>query len=165
MAREMERLSNIVNEVGRRDGVDDLRLGSEGTAALTFKSGKRIFFEYVEESARLFVYTPLMHLPPDEERLSTLLKSMLTCNFLKLDTGKGELSISPDMQQAIYQVGLDIHGLDADQLDNAINDVLKQRDECLYQLEHGQSIEVKVPRAFAGTSTFHRLARLSQKQE
>ncbi|WP_158590504.1 type III secretion system chaperone [Noviherbaspirillum cavernae] len=154
-------MSSIVNEVGRRDGVDGLRLSPEGTAAMTFRSGKKINFEYVAQSARLFVYTSLMPLGSDETRLFPLFESMLRCNFLKLGTGKGELSISLDTQQAIYQIGLDIDGLDADALDDAIDEVLKQHDECLCQLRQGVPVAPGLPLPAAAAGAGHRIVRYS----
>lgn len=160
MTAELERISRIVNEVGRLDGIDDLRLSREGTATLSYQSGRTIYFEYIEANERLFLYSPLMRIPPDEPRRLVLFEAMLHSNFLKLATGHGELSISRNMQQVMYQYSLETVSLDISRLNHAIDNVLSRCETIPYQLErksHEEPSPIAKSTKSIGAGTFHRL--------
>src|SRR5438046_781524 len=79
---EVSRLNRILEDVGRRDGIDGLRLGLDGTCGMELRNGVRIYFEYFERDERLCVYTPLRTIPSvDDERLF-LLAAMADRNFV-----------------------------------------------------------------------------------
>jgi hypothetical protein len=138
-AMEKERLSRLLEEVGKRDGIEGLRLSHEGTAALNLTGGKKVYFEYQESAGSLVLYMPLLDLPRDAKRRLACMEQMLDRNFLKLKTGRGELSLMRESDQAVYQIVLKTAGLDADQLDGSINDMLKQVDACMSALENATS--------------------------
>jgi hypothetical protein len=123
---EKERLSGLLEEVGKRDGIEGLRLSHEGTAALNLTSGKKVYFEYQENAAALVLYMPLFDLPRDPKRRLACMEQMLDRNFLKLKTGRGELSLMRESDQAVYQIVLQAAGLNVDLLDDSINEMLEQ---------------------------------------
>lgn len=141
---EKERLSRILEEVGMRDGIKGLRLSHEGTAALDLTNGKKIFFEYQESTALLVLYIPLLDLPRDAKQRLACLEQMLGRNFLKLQTGQGELSLMRETGRAVYQIALQAATLDADRLDCSIDEMLEQHDACMSALE--SAIFAAVPR-------------------
>ena len=132
---EKDRLSRLLEEVGKRDGIEGLRLNHEGTAALHLTSGKKVYFEYQENAAVLVLYMPLFDLPRDPKRRLACLEQMLDRNFLKLKTGRGELSLMRESDQAVYQIVLQAAGLNVDRLDDSINEILEQYDACVSALK------------------------------
>lgn len=142
---ERERLSRILEEVGKRDGIEGLRFGHDDTAALDLTSGKKVHFEYQEGAASLVLYVPLLDLPRDPERRLACLEHMLDRNFLKLKTGQGELSLMRESDQAVYQITLQAAALDVDRLDRSIDEILKQYDTCRSALE--KTISATAPRS------------------
>lgn len=141
MTPEIEHLNRIFEETGRLERLEGLQLGESGTAALEFTSGALVLFEYVPLHSRLYLFSPLVAAPSDPARRLCLCEAMLQCNFLKLDTGPGELALSRRTDEAVYQVELDVLSLDAPRLGKMIRDLLRQRDECLYTLTHWNAEE------------------------
>jgi hypothetical protein len=141
---EKERVSRLLEEVGKRDGIEGLRLGHDDTAALDLTSGKKVYFEYHESAALLVLYMPLLDLPRDPKRRLACLEQMLERNFLKLKTGQGELSLMCESDQAVYQIALHVTALDVDRLDRSIDEILEQYDTCRSALE--KTISGTVPR-------------------
>lgn len=133
---ERAHVSSVLEKVGMRDGIKDLRLNHEGTASLRLTGGKKINFEYQEGTRLLLLYMPLIDLPRDEKRRLALLEHMLERNFLKLRTGDGELSLMREGDQAIYQVALPATGLNVERLDSAIDKLLAQYEACMSALEN-----------------------------
>lgn len=133
---EKERLSRILEEVGMRDGIKGLHLSQEGTAALKLTSGKKIFFEYQESAASLVLYMPLLDVPRNAKQRLACLEQMLVRNFLKLQTGPGELSLMRETGQAVYQIVLQAAQLDADRLDRYVDEMLEQYEACMLALEN-----------------------------
>lgn len=149
-SQERERLSRILEEVGKRDGIEGLRLGHDDTAALDLTSGKKVYFEYQESAASLVLYIPLLDLPRDPKRRLACLEQMLDRNFLKLKTGPGELSLMRESDQAVYQIALQAAALDADRLDRSIDEILEQHDACRSALEKAISSAVPLPSLLSG---------------
>ena len=160
---KMERVSRMLEEVGLRDGIRDLRLSHEGTAALQLTGGKKVFFEYQEEADFLFLYMPVLDLPGHAASLSALLEAMLDRNFLKLGTGKGELSILRDKKQAVYQIALATATLDADRLDREIDELLKQREKCRHALERAKPFAADKPSVSQDNGRAQLLPRLNRR--
>ena len=160
--KETERLNGILNELGRLDGIADLRLSPSGTAALHFQGGKDVFFEYAQEARTLFIYTPLFSLPEDPDERGGLLQTMLRANFLKLDTGPGELSLDAEADKAIYQIGVNIDHLSANLLDRLIGELLTHASALRLQLQFGKAPQTARPRTRESTSK--RLRRFANIQ-
>lgn len=157
MNNTAEYISGILDEVAQRDGIKGLRLSPQGTAALRLSKGREIFFEYVKDAALLCLYTPILPIPNDATRKLALYEAMLTCNFLKLHTGNGELAIIPDMQQVAYQHILDVHTLTADILDRFIDELLDQSQACIHILQ------LEKPIASDKSRTAHRLQLMMKR--
>jgi hypothetical protein len=156
----LEKLNQTFVEVGKRDGIADFRLSPNGTAGLQLKSGTRIFFEYVSEKSLLFIYSPLLKLPTDDARAAALFRTALALNFLNAN---GTLAVSEYFQELAYQRAIAVAGLDADRLDQIINEVIEQRAALLAHLE-------KKPGQTPGTKGADRndrraFARLLEKYE
>jgi Tir chaperone protein (CesT) family len=138
MFKAIECANRILGEVGTRNAIHDLALNGEGTAGIQLKSGLKLFFEYVEVSNRLYIYTPLMMIPKDGARRQALYEAMLTCNFLHLESGSGSLAIFMRTEEAVYQVGLDMATLNAARLDTALNELISRQEAVAYQLGHAK---------------------------
>ena len=158
-----EKLSRVLEEVGLRDGITDLHLNHEGTAALRLTGGRHIYFEYQEDLSLLFLYIGVCDLPPDVADRMACMEAMLGCNFLKLGTGRGELAISLDKKQATYQVALDATTLNPDSLDRAIDALLKQHHECLSVLKNRTRFSNANPPTAQGSRRFQITSNLEQR--
>ncbi len=160
---KMERLSRILEEVGLRDGITNLRLNNEGTAALQLSGGRKLCFEYQEDEDLIFLYMPVIDLASKSVDRSALIEAMLSLNFLKLGAGRGELSIDRDTEQAICQIAFTSTSLDADKLDEEIDNFLKQRVECRHVLEKTKPSKSDVPSASQNNSRFQLLHRMGKR--
>jgi hypothetical protein len=69
----------LLGDLGRLDGIQGLRLAADGTGGMELKSGIKVLFEYVQDSGRLFVYTPLMNVPEDERQRCALFAAVRWC--------------------------------------------------------------------------------------
>lgn len=136
---QLEKIKKILSEVGSRDGINGLTLNAEGTGGLELTNRVKLFFEYFEESERLYLYTPLMDIPRDDARRLLLYEAMLSCNFLNLVCGRGALALFAPQEQAVYQIWLDVDRLDADLLDKEIDELLQFRERIIYQLDHAKN--------------------------
>jgi len=143
--KEIDKVNEILDQVGRLDGITSLRLSEQGAAKLQFAGGREVFFEYRHETSVLFLYIPLFRLPPDMARRESLMHAMLASNFLKLE-GSGELAIDEDSDQAIYQAGLDVHLLDVERLDRQIDELLRQSAEFRSALRGRRNARLLRPR-------------------
>jgi hypothetical protein len=144
--------------VGKRDEIE-LKLNQEGTGGLELKNGVKLFFEYVKDSHRLYIYTPLENIPHEDPRRLALYEGMLDCNFLNLGCETGALAIFRHTGQAVYQTGLDVASLDADRLHKAINALVDQREDVIFQLDQARTEIGKPAQAQGGAaSTANRLA-------
>jgi hypothetical protein len=160
MISEIERLNKLLGEVGRRHDIE-LKLNHEGTGGLELKNGIKLFFEYVKGSGKLYIYTPLETISRDDPRRLALYEAMLDCNFLNIGCETGALAIFRHTEQAVYQTGMDAASLNAERLGKAIDELIDQRDEVVYQLDQakaGKSKTGKSGDAGADVSTLNRLA-------
>jgi hypothetical protein len=154
----MEKLNKLLGEVGKRNAIE-LKLNQEGTGGLQLKSGVKLFFEYVKNKRKLYIYTHLTNIPRDDPRRLALYEAMLDCNFLNLGCETGALAIFRHIEQAVYQTGLDVTSLDADRLDKAIDELINRRDEIIYRLEQAKTEIAKASQSHGGAaSTVNRLA-------
>lgn len=115
MMHEIEQINKLLDEVGKRNAIE-LKLNHEGTGGLQLKSGVQLYFEYIKGKGRLYIYTPVMPVPPDEGRRLALYEAMLDCNFLNLGCETGGLAVFRHTGQAVYQTGLEVKSLNADRL-------------------------------------------------
>lgn len=154
---QLEKTKKILNEVGKRDGIHGLTLNAEGTGGLELTNRVKLFFEYVEESERLYLYTPLMDIPRDDARRLLLYEAMLGCNFLNLVCSRGSLALFAPQEQAVYQIWLDVNRLDADLLDKEIDELLQFRERIIYQLDHAKNKQKETVQSSHRASTLGRL--------
>lgn len=158
MIREIEDLNKLLAETGKRDGVE-LKLNQQGTGGLELKNGVKLYFEYVTASRRLYIYTTLENIPHEDPRRMALYEAMLDCNFLNLGCETGALAIFRHTGQAVYQTGLEVASLDADRLYKAINALVDQRDDIVFQLDQARTeIGKPVQSQAAAAGTANRMA-------
>jgi hypothetical protein len=155
MTNELIRLNAVLEEVGRLDGIEGLRLAADGTGGMELKNGVKVLFEYVQESGRLFLYTPLTKVPEEERQRCALFGALLSRNFLELGNGRGSLAVFEHTAQVVYQVGLEAAQVDAQRLDRAIDALLRSRSEILRKMEDGDTAIVR-----RAASTEHQGARI-----
>ena len=103
---------------------------------------------------------PVLELPVNPLRRLAMMEMMLDCNFLKLETGKGELSIQHDENVAVYQVALETAALTVDRLDHAIDEFLKACEECRFRLEKSKTSATNEQTASQDNGRFQLLKRL-----
>ena len=155
---QLEKINKILSEVGKRDGINGLTLNAEGTGGLELENRVKLFFEYVEESERLYLYTPLMDTPRDDARRLRLYEAMLDCNFLNLICSRGSLALFSPQEQAVYQIWLDVNRLDANLLDAEIDALLQFREQILYRLDYAKNKQKDpVQSSHSSSSTLNRL--------
>jgi hypothetical protein len=152
MANELARLNAVLGDLGRLDGIQGLRLAADGTGGMELKSGIKVLFEYVQDSGRPFVYTPLMNVPEDERQRCALFAAVLSRNFLELGVGRGSLAVFEHTAQVVYQVALGAAQVDVHRLDRTIDALLKCRGEILLGLEEGDAAQAPP----AGTTAYPR---------
>ncbi|MGI4935777.1 MAG: type III secretion system chaperone [Janthinobacterium lividum] len=132
---KLDRLSRMLEEVGVREGISDLRFGHENRAVMPLAGGLRLCFEYNEAADLLFLHMSVIELVAAPAQRCAMLETMLSLNFLKLGTCKGELSLQQQGTQAVYQIGLPTAALNVDRLNGEIKRFLAQHRECRQALE------------------------------
>ena len=150
---ELQRLNDMLDKVGRLDGINGLRLSDEGTATLRYGGEREVFFEYRRNTATLFIYTSLLYLPADQTRRAQFMYAMLNANFLKLNTWRGELAIDAKSEEAIYQIAMDVATLTVESLDTHIGDLLRQSAECRIALQSGKLASGSTPPSVESTNS------------
>jgi hypothetical protein len=121
-----QKIDQLLLQLGLLDNIQGLKLNHNGAAKLQFSSGKTVYFEYNQETDRLFIYTPLFYLPTDPSRKNDVLTGLLSANFLKLKSGEGEFAIQQKENTVIYQIALNPNELTVKQLDNHVENLLSQ---------------------------------------
>jgi len=129
----LSRLNQIMDTVGRRDGIHGLQLGADGTCAMTLRNGACVVFEAFPEDGRLCLYAPLRKLPEAPEERLRCLTAMTDRNFVL--SADACLARACHRDEAVYRIMLDIQALDADRLDAAIDRLLHERERELSLLE------------------------------
>jgi hypothetical protein len=164
MMQQIATISKVLAAAGKRAGVD-LQLSTEGTAALQLRSGIKLFFEYVDSTRRLYIYTHLISVPRDAARRLALYEAMLDCNFLNLGCETGALAIFRDEEEAVYQTGLDVTDLNDERLNKAIDALIDRREDIIFLLDEAKMEALKtVELHSAGNSTADRLATQWRKR-
>lgn len=128
-------INQILNAIGRRDGLNNLALDEQGCAGICLSDGVSLFFEWVEASQQLFIYTPLSlpeHLPL-ERACSQLLR--LNC----LSEGP-VVAMHPARDELLMQLALAGDQLQVEKIDRAINQLTASRN-----LLYAQPAETKRP--------------------
>lgn len=160
---DLTRLNRMLDEIGQRDGIKNLQLSPVGTAALDYCSGARVCFEYVRAKEMFYIYTPLGRIPPTPEQRVIVLDVMMESNFLRLRTRHGDFAMARHIDQLVYQVGLAVSGLDMQSLDNAISELLEQRDECIHLLNTWKPADVTATGRYRSSDTKALIARMTSE--
>ncbi|MES2353693.1 MAG: SMI1/KNR4 family protein [Pseudomonadota bacterium] len=130
---ELNRINTALTEVGRRYGILALYLSPDGTCAIKLKDGTNLFFEWVEHAEKFFVYTSLITLPNDKGLRLAVYETLALLNCLSLH--HGTLAAHGPTSLVLYQIVLDTAGLNADQIDNAMSNLLEERPALLARIE------------------------------
>jgi hypothetical protein len=146
-------LNLLLEEVGGRDGIVGLRLAPDGTGGLALQNGARVYFEYVDSTDRLYVYSTLRPLPESDAERLRLFDAMLAANFDQPEAG----SLAIAHGHAVYRTAHPARDLDANRLDDAIDHVLKRRDAMSRHLDLPPGPEAgPAPQAASTSTLLHR---------
>lgn len=116
-------VNQILNAIGRRDGLNNLTLDEQGCAGLRLNDGVSLFFEWVETSQQLFIYTPLSlpeHLP-----LERACGQLLRLNCL---TDGPVVAMHPARDELLMQLAISADNLQVESVDRAINQLTASRN-------------------------------------
>jgi len=126
--RDFTTVNNVLSELGRRHGIDGLRLSAESTVGLCLKDGIEVDFEYDDRRNRMYIYTTILALPKEDTERLKLFDAMLELNCLEKGLPCGSLSIHRQRDAAICQLGLPVTGLTSSMLENSLRELLTCRD-------------------------------------
>lgn len=132
--RDFTTVDNVLSELGRRNSIAGLRLGTASTIGLCLKDGVEVDFEYDSQRNRLYLYTTILPLPKDAMARLRLCEAMLELNCLEQGLPCGSLSIHQQHEAAICQLGLAVDGLTASLLENALRELLLCRNSMVTAL-------------------------------
>ena len=134
--RDFTTVNNVLAELGRRNSITGLRLGTASTVGLCLKDGVEVDFEYDSQRNRLYLYTTILPLPKDDVARLRLCEAMLELNCLEQGFPCGALSIHRQHEAAICHLGLTVDGLTAPLLENALRELLLCRNSMATALGH-----------------------------
>jgi len=147
---ELNRINTALTEVGRRYGILALYLAPDGTCAIKLKDGTNLFFEWLEDGKKFFVYTPLINLPNDKVLRLAVYETLALLNCLSLH--HGTLAAHGPTSLVLYQIGLDTAELDADRIDDAMTNLLEERPALLARIEEALTQGTTEKKVASGSS-------------
>jgi hypothetical protein len=130
---ELDRISALLTEAGQREGLDGLALGTNGTCGVDLSDDVGIQFEWVEENARLFIFSPLASLPLDGTLRHAVYGAIAEMNCLS--PRRGVAAAHAPTFQTLYQMSLDTADLDANRICEALRALLDERPKALALIE------------------------------
>ena len=129
---QLVRVNEILSAVGQRDSLVGLALDSAGCLAIRLPNGVGLHFEWIEQHAFLFLYTPICSLASSEEASRDgILERLLRLNCL---AHAEQFALHPSSQQVLLQRGIHFSNLTVKSLDEAINQLLARRAVVLLSL-------------------------------
>lgn len=131
--REIQKLSLLLDELGDRYGIANLKLPAHGAVGLRLKDGSELYLEHAAELGRLYAYMPLLPLPAQEPARMAMMSRMLEFNFLGVEDIDGALSINRSM--ATVHISLSISTLQFDALDRALQQLIAVRASLVKKLK------------------------------
>lgn len=125
-----QQVRTCLEMLGQRHNIAGLTLEANGSAGLELANGERIYFSLDAEANKLYLYTPFASLRGD---LQDQAIDMLRLNCLEAGTHGGVISVSEPMEAFIYHRSLPINALELNTLDQAIEELIKQRQQLAQQ--------------------------------
>lgn len=157
--RDFATINNVLSELGRRNGIADLRLSAQATVGLCLKDGVEVDFEYDGRRDRLYIYTSILPLPKDDRARLKLCDAMLELNCLEKGLPCGSLSIHRQRDAAICQLGLPVTGLTSTMLENSVRELLLCRRSMATTLARILDADADIKPATQRESTMSMLSR------
>lgn len=149
--RDIQKLERLVQELGGRYSIANLKMPTHGAVGLRLKDGTELYLEHDGDAGMLYAYTPVVPVPGDATARLKLFEKMLQLNYLDCGTGCGTLSVHGGT--AILHVRLKIADLLFDAFDRTLQDLVGWRLDVFEKL--------RADDAQSGPSTRSTSARLA----
>ncbi|MFP8968261.1 type III secretion system chaperone [Pokkaliibacter sp. CJK22405] len=124
-------INELLQSVGRRDGLPELTLDSNACAGIRFADGVSLHFEWHQEQQRLHLYSPLPELTSSASRSEALYQQALRINCLSPDA---TLAMHPEREELYLQQALPADLLSIERLDASIDLLTRRRKVLVEQL-------------------------------
>ncbi|MBV8587994.1 MAG: type III secretion system chaperone [Verrucomicrobia bacterium] len=138
-------LSELVQEFGRRFGIDDVGLNAQGACNVVFDGKTSLFFESVPDQPAGFICAELARFPDDEQYRLRLFDVLMEANYFGLETGDGAFAASRQTGRVVFFKKFTTTDLSVDEFILLVRDFTETFEYWRNQ------IEVELPAALSQT--------------